>query len=137
MMASATLALEEPRLHVALTEEIKPHPALVAVSQSVTAQSIRALKEEYPHLQTENLIKWHDAIVTSQQSVLNEEDAIGPYRQWSPSAVSCFVRNADCSGCYYQNFFSESTQGCQMNEAVRHLLAKLGPPNKRHINKLS
>lgn len=43
-MASATLALEEPRVQLQSTEELKPHPALVAVSASVTAQSIRALK---------------------------------------------------------------------------------------------
>ncbi len=136
-MASASLLLEEPRLHVQPTEAIKSHPALVSVSASVTAQSVYALKEQYPHLNLENLIKWHDHIVDANILAENEEDTVGPYRQWSPSAVACFVRNADCSGCYYQNFFSESSQGCQMNEAVKHLLAKLGPPNKRHINKLS
>ena len=136
-MASATLALEEPRVQLQSTEELKPHPALVAVSASVTAQSIRALKVQYPQLNLENLIKWHDHIVDANIVAESDEDSVGPYRQWSPSAVSCFVRNADCSGCYYQNFFSESTQGCQMNDAVKHLLAKLGPPNKRHINKLS
>ncbi len=136
-MASASLLLEKPRLHIQPTESVKSHPALVSVSASATAQSVYALKEQYPHLNLENLIKWHDHIVDANTLAENEEDTVGPYRQWSPSAVACFVRNADCSGCYYQNFFSESSQGCQMNEAVKHLLAKLGPPNKRHINKLS
>ena len=136
-MASASLLLEEPRLHLQPTEAMKPYPALVSVSASATAQSVYALKEQYPHLNLENLIKWHDHIVDANLLAESDEDTVGPYRQWSPSAVACFVRNADCSGCYYQNFFSESSQGCQMNEAVKHLLAKLGPPNKRHINKLS
>jgi hypothetical protein len=61
---------------------------------------------------------------------------VGPYRQWSPSAVECFVRKADCEGCFYKNFFSDSPQGCQMAEAVKHLIVKLGVPSKRHLTKV-
>jgi hypothetical protein len=61
---------------------------------------------------------------------------VGPYRQWSPSAVACFVRKANCEGCFYKNFFSDSPQGCQMAEAVKHLIVKLGVPSKRHLTKV-
>ncbi len=61
---------------------------------------------------------------------------VGPYRQWSPSAVACFVRKADCEGCFYKSFFSDSPQGCQMAEAVKHLIVKLGVPSKRHLTKV-
>ena len=61
---------------------------------------------------------------------------VGPYRQWSPSAVACFVRKGDCNGCFYKNFFSDSPQGCQMAEAVKHLIVKLGVPSKRHLSKV-
>ena len=97
--------------------------------------TLQKLHLQYQHLRHENLLNWYEYIVEAGST--KEDDVVGPYRQWSPSAVACFVRNADCSGCYYANFFSETAQGCQMNDAVKHLLKKLGPPNKRHINKLT
>jgi hypothetical protein len=64
------------------------------------------------------------------------KNKVGPYRQWSPSAVACYARQANCDGCYYKTFFAEAPQGCQMAEAVIHLIKKLGHPTKRHLNKV-
>ena len=120
------------RLRDSITEPIQDQ------STSPSLNTLQKLQEQYLHLNKDNLAVWKDYILSGQNAIAAEEEiTVGPYRQWSPSAVACFVRNADCTGCYYQNFFSDSPHGCQMNDAVKHLLKKLGPPNKRHISKLS
>ena len=79
-----------------------------------------------------------DAILADDEETTEEGNLskVGPYRQWSPSAVACFVRKADCEGCFYKSFFLDSPQGCQMAEAVKHLIVKLGVPTKRHLTKV-
>ena len=80
-----------------------------------------------------------DVVSASEEEDTSHEESmakVGPYRQWSPSAVACFVRKADCEGCFYKSFFSDSPQGCQMAEAVKHLIIKLGVPSKRHLTKV-
>jgi hypothetical protein len=143
-MSSATqtrpILTAVPSPVVPRTPEPEVRPLELVRETSVPAalpslETLDALQTQYPHLRRENLLKWYDYIISQDKE--KDEDVVGPYRQWSPSAVACFVRNADCTGCYYQNFFSETAQGCQMNDAVKHLLKKLGVPNKRHINKLT
>lgn len=136
------LAVQEKPTAVAVIAGTSSHASQApqALKHSGCSEGIATLKNlqaQYAHLNRENLAMWQEHIISHQAQALVEEDTVGPYRQWSPSAVACFVRNANCSGCYYQNFFSDSPHGCQMNEAVEHLLKKLGPPNKRHIAKVS
>lgn len=63
------------------------------------------------------------------------EAGVGPYRQWNPSAVACYLRNANCDGCFYQTFFNNRNYGCHMADAVQHLLKRVGPPDKRRLEK--
>lgn len=61
---------------------------------------------------------------------------VGPYRQWNPSAVACFLRESQCDGCFYQKFFDDKPYGCQMAHAVRYLLNQVGPPDEKRIRRL-
>jgi|GEM_PF-1742642 len=137
----ATLVKDEPQLlHVQPDAITRLREGIIELVQdkdtSPEFNTLQKLQEQYMHLNKDNLAVWKEHILNGQAPAGEDETTVGPYRQWSPSAVACFVRNADCTGCYYQNFFSDSPHGCQMDDAVRHLLKKLGPPNKRHISKL-
>jgi hypothetical protein len=63
------------------------------------------------------------------------EGVIGTFKRWSASAVECYVREADCDGCYYKDFFSDRPYGCKMNLAVEQLLNTLGSPSKNMLGK--
>jgi hypothetical protein len=73
--------------------------------------------------------------LTAMPVVPNTSD-VGPYRQWNPSAVACYLRQADCDGCFYNQFFQDKAYGCNMAEAVNYLLKQVGPPDKRRIQRL-
>lgn len=125
--APASVQLDAP------TPTVKRATTLKSVNAG-SRQKRKATKEElqhYQYLAEERLGHWQETLESSP------EPTVGPYRQWSPSAVACFVRNAQCEGCFYSQFFGDSDHGCQMVEAVKHLLTKLGPPNKRQLSKLS
>jgi hypothetical protein len=59
----------------------------------------------------------------------------GPYRQWNPSAIACYLRKANCEGCFYNGFFDDKAYGCNMADAVQHLLRRVGPPEARHLKR--
>ena len=62
---------------------------------------------------------------------------LGTFKRWSTSAVECYLRKANCDGCFYQNFFSDRPYGCKMNLAVDQLLDTIGEPSNNLMNKLS
>jgi hypothetical protein len=57
----------------------------------------------------------------------------GTFKRWSSSAVECYLREANCEGCYYQGFFASRSYGCKMNLAVEQLLQSLGKPSSSMI----
>jgi hypothetical protein len=59
----------------------------------------------------------------------SETIVAGTFKRWSSSAVECYLRKADCNGCYYQTFFAGRAYGCKMNLAVEQLLQSLGSPS--------
>jgi hypothetical protein len=63
------------------------------------------------------------------------DEVIGTFKRWSASAVECFVREANCDGCYYNNFFNDKPYTCRMNLAVDQLLDTLGEPSKNLMTK--
>lgn len=69
-------------------------------------------------------------------SVSANSSEVGPYRQWNPSAVACYLRDSQCEGCFYKQFFADKPYGCQMDQAVQYLLKQVGPPDKRRIQRL-
>jgi hypothetical protein len=112
-------------------------PAVSNNSQQVALPAFLETEDQFSEMPTERLDTFtclDDEDVAEVDTV--QQTKVGPYRQWSPSAVACFVRKGDCNGCFYKNFFSESPQGCQMAEAVKHLIVKLGVPSKRHLSKV-
>jgi len=60
---------------------------------------------------------------------------IGTFKRWSASAVECYVREANCDGCYYSGFFRDKPYGCKMYLAVEQLLDTLGEPSKSLMSK--
>lgn len=50
-------------------------------------------------------------------------------RRWTPTATDCYKRGCNCNGCYYQDFFSGSSQKCQMKAAVLELVRTIGTPD--------
>ena len=60
---------------------------------------------------------------------------MGTFKRWSASAVECYVREANCDGCYYAGFFKDKPYTCKMNLAVEQLLQTLGEPSKNLLNK--
>jgi hypothetical protein len=60
---------------------------------------------------------------------------IGTFKRWSASAVECYVRQANCEGCYYNEFFQDRPYGCKMHLAVEQLLETLGEPSKSMMGK--
>ena len=62
---------------------------------------------------------------------------LGTFKRWSPSAVECYARKANCNGCYYRTFFDDRPYGCKMNLAVNQLLETLGEPSSSLMNRYS
>jgi hypothetical protein len=63
----------------------------------------------------------------------SEPIVAGTFKRWSSSAVECYLREANCEGCYYQEFFANRAYGCKMNLAVEQLLQSLGKPSASMI----
>lgn len=61
----------------------------------------------------------------------------GTFKRWSLSAVECYVRKAQCEGCYYQHFFSSRPYSCKMHLAVEQLRETLGDPNPNLLSKFA
>lgn len=72
-----------------------------------------------------------DAFLESETDNL----VIGTFKRWSSSAVECYLREADCAGCYYRQFFSDRPYDCKMHLAVDQLLETIGEPSQNMINK--
>ncbi|MFN8614987.1 MAG: hypothetical protein U0003_03640 [Vampirovibrionales bacterium] len=69
----------------------------------------------------------------AHQNGVSPEDAeavMGTFKRWSSSAVECYLRNAQCEGCYYKAFFSDKPYGCKMDLAVEQLLDIHGKPSR-------
>ena len=62
---------------------------------------------------------------------------VGTFKRWSASAVECYVRQANCDGCYYKHFFSDRPYECKMNLAVEQLLETIGEPSTNLVSKFS
>lgn len=73
--------------------------------------------------------------VENPTAIENGRGDVGPYRQWNPSAIACYLRKANCEGCFYNGFFDEKAYGCHMADAVKHLLRRVGPPEARHLKR--
>ena len=43
-------------------------------------------------------------------------------RRWTPTALECYKRGCNCEGCFYKDFFSGSSQKCQMKASVLELV---------------
>ncbi len=67
--------------------------------------------------------------------VFESDNVIGTFKRWSASAVECYVREANCDGCFYRDFFDDKPYGCKMNLAVEQLLDTLGSPSKNLMAK--
>ena len=50
-------------------------------------------------------------------------------RRWTATALDCYKRGCNCEGCFYKDFFSGSSQKCQMKASVLELVRVLGTPN--------
>ena len=50
-------------------------------------------------------------------------------RRWTPTATDCYQRGCNCNGCFYNDFFSGTTQKCQMKAAVLELVRVIGTPD--------
>ncbi len=62
---------------------------------------------------------------------------LGTFKRWSSSAVECYLRKANCDGCYYQKFFADRPYECKMNLAVEQLLETIGEPSQSLVSKIS
>ncbi len=62
---------------------------------------------------------------------------VGTFKRWSSSAVECYLRKADCEGCYYKHFFSDRPYDCKMYLAVEQLLETIGEPSHNMLSKHS
>jgi len=49
---------------------------------------------------------------------------------WSNTAIMCYERNCICSDCFFDKFFSDKEQKCQMKFAVIELVKKFGIPKE-------
>jgi hypothetical protein len=49
---------------------------------------------------------------------------------WTNAAIDCYKRGCVCSGCYFENFFTDEHQKCQMKFAVIELVKKFGRPKE-------
>lgn len=50
-------------------------------------------------------------------------------RRWTQTAVECYKRGCNCEGCFYKDFFSGSSQKCQMKASVLELVRVIGTPS--------
>ena len=50
-------------------------------------------------------------------------------RRWTTTALECYKRGCNCEGCFYTDFFNNSSQKCQMKAAVLELVRVLGKPD--------
>lgn len=49
-------------------------------------------------------------------------------RRWTNLSLECLKRGCNCQNCFYQNFFSDKNQRCQMKSAVLELVRVQGMP---------
>ena len=47
---------------------------------------------------------------------------------WTNAAIDCYERGCICSGCEFENFFTDKQQKCQMKFTVIELVKKFGAP---------
>ncbi len=47
-------------------------------------------------------------------------------RRWTTTAIECYKRGCNCEGCFYSDFFSGSSQKCQMKAWVLVLVKVIG-----------
>ena len=50
-------------------------------------------------------------------------------RRWTTTALECYKRGRNCEGCFYRDFFSGSSQKCQMKASVLELVRVIGTPD--------
>ena len=50
-------------------------------------------------------------------------------RRWTTTALECSKRGCNCEGCFYRDFFSASSQKCQMKASVLELVRVIGAPD--------
>jgi hypothetical protein len=50
-------------------------------------------------------------------------------RRWTTTALECYKRGCNCEGCFYRDFFSGSSQKCQMKASVLELVRVIGTPD--------
>ena len=50
------------------------------------------------------------------------------YCHWTLSAIQCYLRGCVCDGCFYQDFFTDKNQRCQMKNAILNLIRNKGLP---------
>jgi len=50
-------------------------------------------------------------------------------RRWTDTAKECYKRGCNCEGCFYKDFFSGSSQKCQMKASVLELVRTIGTPD--------
>ena len=50
-------------------------------------------------------------------------------RRWTQTAIECYKRGCNCEGCFYTDFFNNSSQKCQMTASVLELVRVLGKPD--------
>ena len=50
-------------------------------------------------------------------------------RRWTTTALECYKRGCNCEGCFYRDFFSASSQKCQMKASVLELVRVIGAPD--------
>ena len=56
---------------------------------------------------------------------------------WSETARMCYKRDCVCSGCYYDKFFTDTSQKCQMKLSVKKTLKVLGKPKPKKLSILN
>ena len=50
-------------------------------------------------------------------------------RRWTQTAIEGYKRGCNCEGCFYTDFFNNSSQKCQMKASVLELVRVLGKPD--------
>jgi len=49
---------------------------------------------------------------------------------WTNTAVDCYKRNCICTGCLFENYFTDKKQKCQMKIVVNKLIKEFGKPKE-------
>lgn len=75
--------------------------------------------------------------VTTTDPFETDHLVLGTFKRWSSSAVECYMRKAQCDGCYYQAFFADRPYGCKMDLAVEQLIETIGEPSPSLVAKYS